>query len=86
MTWRRLVYAALAAALLAPLLAGCGVPSSSKPVVVGAATPRGLSSDQAPITKQGPDRTIDAQELVRRYLRAMAWGNETGAAPGAHRR
>lgn len=77
MTWRRLVYAALAAALLAPLLAGCGVPSSSKPVVVGAATPRGLSSDQAPITKQGPDRTIDAQELVRRYLHAMAWGNET---------
>ena len=74
---RRLVYAALAAALLAPLLAGCGVPSSSRPVVVGAAAPKGSSSEQVPITKQGPDRTIDAQELVRRYLRAVAWGNET---------
>jgi hypothetical protein len=77
MTRRRLVYAALAAALLAPLLAGCGVPSSSKPVVVGAAAPKGSSSEQVPITKQGPDRTIDAQELVRRYLRSVAWGNET---------
>jgi hypothetical protein len=74
---RRLVYAALAAALLAPLLTGCGVPSSSKPVVVGAATPKGPASNQVPIAKDGPDRNIDAQELVRRYLRAVAWGNET---------
>jgi hypothetical protein len=74
---RRLAYAALAAALLAPLLAGCGVPSSSRPVVIGAATPKGSSSEQVPITKQGPDRTIGAQELVRRYLLAVAWGNET---------
>jgi Lipoprotein LpqB beta-propeller domain/Sporulation and spore germination len=76
-TRRRLVYAVLAAALLAPLLTGCGVPSSSRPVVVGAAAPNGSFSEQVPITKQGPDRTIDAQELVRRYLRAVAGGNET---------
>ncbi len=74
---RRLVYAALAPVLLATVLAGCGVPSSSRPVVVGVATPKGSSSDQASITKQGPDRAVDAQELVRRYLRAVAWGNET---------
>lgn len=83
MTRRRLMYAALAAVLLAPLLAGCGVPSSSRPVVVGAATPKGSSSEQASITKQGPDRAIDAQELVRRYLRAVAWGNETIVDPQA---
>jgi hypothetical protein len=76
-TGRRLVYAVLAAALVAPLLTGCGVPSSSRPVVVGAATPNGSSGDQASITRQGPDRAIDAQELVRRYLHAVAWGNET---------
>jgi hypothetical protein len=77
------LYPVLAVALLAPLLAGCGVPSSSKPVVVGAAAPNGSSGDQASIARQGPDRTIDAQELVRRYLRAMAWGNETAVDPDA---
>jgi hypothetical protein len=80
---RRLMYAVLAATLLAPLLAGCGVPSSSRPVVVGAAAPNGSSSDQASIAKQGPERVNDAQELVRRYLHAMAWGNETAVDPDA---
>lgn len=83
MTGRRLVYAVLAAALVAPLLTGCGVPSSSRPVVVGAATPNGSSGDQASITGQGPDRNIDAQELVRRYLHAVAWGNDTSVDPNA---
>jgi hypothetical protein len=82
-TGRRLMYTVLAAVLLAPLLTGCGVPSSSRPVVVGAAMPNGSSGDQSSVVKQGPDRIIDAQELVRRYLRAVAWANEPAAAPEA---
>jgi hypothetical protein len=81
---RRSTAAALALALTVLVaVAGCGVPHSSNPVVVGEATPKGASNDRAPTPRQGPDRTIDAQELVRRYLRAAAGGNEVGQDPGA---
>jgi hypothetical protein len=79
------VAAAVALATLAAsmLVAGCGVPSSSRPIVVRSAAQKGTISDRASITKDGPGATTDAQELVHRYLRALAWGNETMIDMGA---
>jgi hypothetical protein len=68
---------ALATLAASMIVAGCGVPSSSQPTVVRSAAQKGTISDRAPIARDGPGAITDAQELVRRYLRAMAWGNET---------
>jgi hypothetical protein len=67
--------AVLGLAVVVPL-AGCGVPSSGRPVVVGAAPHNGTTSSSNVPVKEGPTGATDAQELVRRYLKAIAWGNE----------
>jgi hypothetical protein len=65
------------------VLAGCGVPYDSRPVVIGEAARNGTSNDRTPTPKKGPERITDAQELVRRYLMAVAGGNEVGQDPAA---
>jgi hypothetical protein len=63
---------------------GCGVPRSGAPIDRGTAPPalpQGRSGPQAP---EGPDGALTAQDLVRRYLQAAAWGNSKSAdRPGA---
>ncbi|MDT5036225.1 MAG: hypothetical protein QOE03_1410 [Micromonosporaceae bacterium] len=58
-------------------VAGCGVPSSGTPVVVRDATVNGAPSSSDGAAKEGPGDVTDAEELVRRYLTAVAGGNET---------
>jgi hypothetical protein len=75
---RRLLAGLLVAAVPLPLLA-CGVPSSGPAIVVKNAPRYGApANSNAAVTKQTPDGVNNAEELVRRYLKAIAWGNDTG--------
>ena len=62
-------------AVVAMLAAGCGVPGSSRPVVVGDAPKLGARGDSSPVSPHGPDAAADARQLVEYYLQAAAWGN-----------
>jgi hypothetical protein len=78
---RRLPALLLVAAL--PLV-GCGVPNSARPVVVKDAPRNGApSNSDSAVTKKTPVGVNDAQELVKRYLKAIAWGNDTSQDPDA---
>jgi hypothetical protein len=75
MTGRRLA-ALLVAVVTALAAAGCGLPSRTQPTVVeDAPRPGGLSDTQTD-QQPGPDNATGAQDLVERYLRAAAGGNE----------
>jgi hypothetical protein len=58
------------------MVAGCGVPANTKPVVVGDAPRLGAHSDANPKPPDGPDGAGTPLELVKRFLAASAWGNE----------
>lgn len=84
MTVRRWLIAVLLVAGLPLPLVGCGVPSSGPAIVVKAAPRNGVPSNpDAAVTKKTPLGVTDPQELVRRYLQAMAWGNDTSQDPNA---
>ena len=57
-------------------LAGCGVPRSGPAVVVRDAARGGAANDSTAVTRPSPDGVTDAQDLVGRYLRVAAGGNE----------
>jgi hypothetical protein len=83
-TIRRRLPALILVAALPLSLIGCGVPTSGPPVVVKDAPRNGApsNSDQS-VSKKTPDGVNDAPELVRRYLKAIAWGNDTSQDPAA---
>jgi hypothetical protein len=65
-------------------LASCGVPSSGPPIVVKNAPRNGApTNSDSTVTKKTPVGVNDAQELVKRYLKAIAWGNDTSQDPDA---
>ena len=70
--------AALGLLLLAGwgLLAGCGVPGKTRPVVVTDAPRLGAQNDANPEPPPGPEGAGTPLELVKRFLAAPAWGNE----------
>ncbi len=71
----RVMVAALGLFAVTAVTAGCGVPGSGPPVVVGAAPRLGARTDTTPVSPAGPERANDAQQLVDLYLQAAAWGN-----------
>jgi hypothetical protein len=81
---RRRLLAVLSVAALPLPVVGCGVPSSGPPVVVKDAPRNGApSNSDSVVTKKSPAGANDAQELVKRYLKAVAWGNDTSQDPDA---
>jgi hypothetical protein len=73
---RRIRLVAVLALGLALGPAGCGVPKSGRPVVVRDATVNGPPTSTNATGKKPPDSATDAEDLVRRYLTAVAGGNE----------
>lgn len=65
--------------LLGLVVAGCGVPGSSRPIDRGSAPPiNGDKSATQLTTPQGPDGATSPLDVVQRYLQAAAWSNSKG--------
>jgi hypothetical protein len=68
--------ALVALLLVAASLAGCGIPTRTRPIVVGDAPREDGRSDNGTGQPAGPDGARTAQELVDRFLKASAGANE----------
>jgi Lipoprotein LpqB beta-propeller domain len=58
-------------------VSACGIPGRTRPVVVTDAPGLGPHNDANPEPPPGPDGAGTPLELVKRFLAAPAWGNET---------